>query len=210
MNLKPTVIFDLGAVLIDWNPRHLYRKLFTDEATMEQFFAETDLLNWNARQDGGYPFAQAVSELSEQFPHHEHYIRAFHERWEEMMPGAIQPTVEILAELRAQDYDLFALSNWSAETYPTAYARFEFLQWFRAVVISGELKVCKPHPRIYKHILSLIGRPANECIFIDDSLANYNAAVELGFQSIHFQSPAQLRAELIARDIPLATAEARP
>ena len=193
MNTKPTIIFDLGAVLIDWNPRYLYRKLFADEATMEQFFTETDLLVWNAKQDEGHPFAQAVAELSEQFPQYAQHIRAFHERWEEMMPGAIEPTVEILAELRAQDYDLYALSNWSAETYPMAYRRFEFLQWFRAVVLSGEVKACKPDPRIYAHLLSLIERPAHECIFIDDSLANYQAARQLGFQAIHFQSAEQLR-----------------
>ena len=201
MNAKPVIIFDLGAVLIDWNPRYLYRKLFADEAAMEQFFAETDLLNWNAKQDEGRPFAQAVAELSEQFPHHEQFIRAFHKRWEEMMPGAIEPTVEILAELREQNYDLYALSNWSSETYPMAYARFEFLQWFRSIVLSGEVKVCKPDPRIYTHLLSRIGRPANECIFIDDSLANYQAAIELGFQAIHFQSAEQLRAALIANAI---------
>ena len=203
MNTKPTIIFDLGAVLIDWNPRYLYRKLFADEATMEQFFTATNLLTWNAKQDEGHPFAQAVAELSERFPPYAPYIRAFHERWEEMMPGAIEPTVEILAALRAQDYDLYALSNWSAETYPIAYRRFEFLQWFRAVILSGEVKVCKPDPRIYAHVLRLIERPAQECIFIDDSRANYQAAVKLGFQAIHFQSAGQLREALINKAIKL-------
>lgn len=204
MKTKPAIIFDLGAVLIDWNPRYLYRKLFAEEAEMERFFAETDLSNWNLKQDEGRPFAEAVAELSVQFPHYEPYIRAFHERWEEMMPGAIAPTVEILAELRKADYELYALSNWSAETYPIAQARFEFLQWFRAVIISGKVKVCKPDPRIYAHLLRIIGRPVEECIFIDDSLTNYNAAVQLGFQSIHFQSAEQLRADLIAKAIQLA------
>ncbi|MFN7929642.1 MAG: HAD family phosphatase [Blastocatellia bacterium] len=201
MTIKPAIIFDLGAVLIDWNPRYLYRQLFADEAAMEAFFAETELLKWNAKQDEGHPFAEAVTELSRQFPHHESYIRAFHERWEEMMPSAIAATVEILAELRAQNYELYALSNWSAETYPIAYRRFEFLQWFRAVVLSGEVKICKPDPRIYTYLLKIIGRPASECIFIDDSLANYQAAIELGLQAIHFQSPEQLRAALQARAI---------
>ncbi len=196
MKIKPAIIFDLGAVLIDWNPRHLYRTMFNDEAAMEQFFADTNLLQWNARQDEGHPFAEAVAELSAQHPHYEPYIRAFHERWEEMMPGAIEATVEILAELKEQDYELYALSNWSAETYPFAFARFEFLRWFRAVVISGEVKVCKPDPRIYELILNKIGRPAHECVFIDDSRANIEAAVQLGFQAIHFQSSEQLRAEL--------------
>ena len=204
MNAKPAIIFDLGAVLIDWNPRHLYRKLFDNEAAMERFFTETDLLQWNARQDGGHPFAVAVAELSAQFPHYETYIRAFHERWEEMMPGAIDPTVEILAELKAQEYELFALSNWSHETFPFALARFAFLRWFRAVVISGEAKVCKPDPRIYEILLNQIGRPAQECVFIDDSRANIEAAQQLGFNVIHFHSPKQLRAALITNDVRLS------
>jgi 2-haloacid dehalogenase len=196
MNPKPAIIFDLGAVLIDWNPRYLYRKLFDDEVAMERFFTETDLLRWNARQDEGHPFAEAIAELSAQFPQYESYIRAFHERWEEMMPGAIEPTVEILAELKANDYDLYALSNWSAETYPMAAARFEFLRWFRTVVISGAVKLCKPDPRIFAHLLEQIGRPARECLFIDDSHTNYEAARQLGFQAIHFHAPEQLRTEL--------------
>lgn len=196
MNTKPAIIFDLGAVLIDWNPRHLYRTMFNTEADMERFFAETGLLQWNARQDGGHPFATAVNELCTLHPQYEKYIRAFHVRWIEMMPGAIEPTVEILQELREQGYELYALSNWSAETFPFAWARFEFLRWFRAVVISGDVQVCKPDPRIYEIILNKIERPASECIFIDDSRANYDTAVQLGFGAIHFQSPEQLRAEL--------------
>jgi 2-haloacid dehalogenase len=196
MNEKPAIIFDLGAVLIDWNPCHLYRTMFNDDEAMERFFVETNLLEWNAQQDEGFPFATAVNQLSEKFPQYEKYIRAFHVRWHEMMPGEITGTVEILRELRDQGYELYALSNWSMETYPFALARFEFLRWFRALVISGEVKVCKPDPRIYKIILNKIGRPANECIFIDDSRANYETAVQLGFCAIHFQSPEQLRAEL--------------
>lgn len=196
MNNKPAIIFDLGAVLIDWNPRHLYRTMFNTEAEMERFFVETGLLQWNAKQDEGHPFATAVNELCALHPQYEKYIRAFHVRWIEMMPGAIEPTVAILHELREQQYDLYALSNWSAETYPFAFARFEFLRWFREVVISGTVKVCKPDPRIYEIVLDKIGRPANECVFIDDSRANYEAAAQLGFQAIHFQSPEQLREEL--------------
>lgn len=196
MMTKPAIIFDLGAVLIDWNPRHLYRTMFDEEAAMEQFFADTNLLQWNARQDEGHPFADAVTELSAQHPHYEPYIRAFHEQWEVMMPSAIEPTVEILKALKERDFELYALSNWSHETYPFAYARFEFLRWFRAVVISGEVKVCKPDPRIYEIILNKIGRPAHECVFIDDSRANIEAAQQLGFHTIHFLSPEQLRAEL--------------
>jgi 2-haloacid dehalogenase len=207
MKTKPAIIFDLGAVLIDWNPRYLYRTMFNTEADMERFFAETNLLQWNARQDEGHPFATAVNELSTQFPNYEKYIRAFHLRWEEMMPGAIEPTVEILAELRDQQYELYALSNWSAETYPIAFARFAFLRWFREVVISGAVKVCKPDPRIYEIILNKIGRPAHECVFIDDSRANYEMAAELGFQAIHFQSPEQLRAALLAKSIALNPAQ---
>lgn len=196
MNTTPTFIFDLGAVLIDWNPRYLYRTMFNDEAAMERFFVETGLLQWNAKQDEGHPFATAVNELSAQFPQYEKYIRAFHMRWPEMVSGTIEPTVKILRELRDREYELYALSNWSAETYPIAFARFEFLRWFREVVISGAVKVCKPDPRIYEIVLNKIARPANECVFIDDSRPNYEMAVQLGFQSIHFQSPEQLRDEL--------------
>ncbi len=192
----PVVIFDLGAVLIDWNPRYLYRKLFADEAALEAFFAEVGLAEWNAHQDAGRPFAEAVAWLVEQYPHHAALIRAFWERWPEMMGGAIEGTVEIMRELRDSGQRLFALSNWSAETYPYAEARFEFLQWFEYVALSGRLKLVKPQPEIFAHLLERIGQPASECIFIDDAPNNVEAARHCGMQAIHFTTPTALRAEL--------------
>lgn len=201
MNTKPALIFDLGGVLIDWNPRYLYRQLFPDEAAMEQFLAEVCRPEWNAQQDHGRPFAAAIAELVEQFPAQEQLIRAWWERWPETMRGAVTGTVEILSELRAAGYPLFALSNWSAETYPHAEARFEFLQWFEYVALSGRLKLSKPQPEIYLHLLERIGRPAAECLFIDDSPANVAAAQHLGLQAMQFTSPPELRAALQARGL---------
>ncbi|MBI1765174.1 MAG: HAD family phosphatase [Acidobacteria bacterium] len=201
MSNKPILIFDLGAVLIDWNPRYLYRQFFADEATMEAFFAEVGLSEWNAQQDAGRPFAEAIALLAAQYPHHAAHIHAFWERWPEMLGGALEGTVEIMRELRARGHRLFALSNWSAETYPHAAARFEFLQWFEYVALSGRLKLVKPQPEIYAHLQERIARPAAECLFIDDSLANVEAAWQCGWQAIHFTTPGALQVELVRRGI---------
>lgn len=198
---KPAIIFDLGGVLIDWNPRYLYRKLIADESAMEQFLTEVCHPEWNAQQDHGRPFAEAIAELIAQYPAQETLIRAWWERWPETMNGAIEGTVQILGELRAAGHRLFALSNWSAETYAHAEARFEFLQWFEYVALSGRLKLSKPQPEIFTHLLERIGRPAAECLFIDDSLGNVEAARRLGMQAVQFTSPEDLRAELTARSL---------
>lgn len=195
---KTAIIFDLGGVLIDWNPRYLYRKLIADEAVMEQFLTEVCRPEWNAQQDHGRPFAEAIAELVARFPAQEAWIRAWWERWPETMNGAVEGTVTILNELRESGHRLFALSNWSAETYPHAEARFEFLQWFEYVALSGRLKLSKPQPEIFAHLLDRIGQPAAECVFIDDSLANIAAARRLGIQALHFTSPESLRAQLRA------------
>ncbi|HKG20497.1 MAG TPA: HAD family phosphatase [Blastocatellia bacterium] len=191
------IVFDLGGVLVDWNPRHLYKKLLADDPDfVEWFLSNICTPEWNAKQDAGRPFAEAVAELSLQHPGYENLISAFHTRWEEMVAGAIEPTVAILAELGRAGYPLYALSNWSAETFALMRDRFEFLGWFRAVIISGEARMIKPDPEIYYLLLSEIGRPAGECLFIDDSLPNVLAARDLGFKVIHFQSPESLRGEL--------------
>lgn len=198
---KPVIIFDLGGVLIDWNPRYLYRQFFADKAALEAFITEVGLSEWNAQQDAGRPFAEAVALLSAQYPHHAAPIQAFWERWPEMLGGAVEGTVEIMRELRERGHRLFALSNWSAETYPHAAARFEFLQWFEYIALSGRLKLVKPQPEIYAHLQERIARPAEECLFIDDSLGNVEAARQCGWQAIHFSAPEDLRAELRQRGI---------
>ncbi len=196
-NSDVAIVFDLGGVLIDWNPRHLYRRLFDDEAAMEKFLSEVCTPHWNEQQDAGRPFAEAVSLLVAEHPQHEDLIRVFWDRWHEMVAGAIEPTVAVLAELKEAGFPLYALSNWSAETFARARPMFEFFDWFEDLVISGEVKLIKPDPRIFELLLGKIGRPARKCVYIDDSAANASAARELGFQAIHFTSAEQLRKELI-------------
>lgn len=190
------IVFDLGGVLIDWNPRYLYRGLFTDEAAMEDFLAHVCTQEWNAEQDAGRTFEEAIREQIAKFPEHEAFIRAYRERWTDMVGGAIAGTVEILDQLRKNNYLICALSNWSAETFPYARDRFPFLQWFETIVLSGEEKIIKPDPRVFHILLQRIHRQASDCIYIDDTEANFQAARELGFAAIHFKSPPQLRSEL--------------
>jgi len=199
---QPAIIFDLGGVLIDWKREHLYRKMFAgDEAGMRFFLDEVCSLEWNAQMDAGYPFAKAIEERVAQFPEFEEYIRAYWTRWEEMVPGDLAGTVEILADLRRQKYPLAVLSNWSTETHARVYERFEFLHWFDEVVLSGQVKLIKPDPAIFHLVLSRLSRPAEECLFIDDSAANIEAASAVGIQAIQFTSPEQLRADLAERGV---------
>ena len=194
---KPTIVFDLGAVLIDWDRRHLYKKMFNGRtAELDYFLDNVCTLAWNAEMDAGRPFADAVAAKIAEFPQYEPYIAAYHSRWDEMIVGTIDDTIQILAELIEADYPTAALSNWSPETYPKVRAWFEFLDWFDEIVISGYVKVNKPDPAIYHILLERIGRQPQDCVFIDDSPANIQAARQLGFQAIHFQSPAQLRQDL--------------
>jgi 2-haloacid dehalogenase len=191
-----TIIFDLGGVLIEWNPRYLYRKLFDDEAAMEAFLSTVCTPEWNVRLDAGRPFGEAVTELVERHPEQEALIRAYHERWEEMVPHAIEGTVEILADVRAAGYRVAALSNWSAETYPLMRQRFDFLGWFDRIVLSGDERCIKPDPQIYHILLDRLAQPAHECLFIDDSEKNVVAAHQMGIHAIHFHSPEALRVQL--------------
>jgi 2-haloacid dehalogenase len=196
-NGAPAIVFDFGGVLLDWNPRYLYRKLFDDDhEAVERFLEEIGFSEWNLKQDEGRPFAAAVAELSGQFPQHADLIKAFDERWEESMGGEIQPTVEILYALKRAGHALYGLSNWSSETFRRIRHKYAFLELFDAIVLSGEVKVAKPDPRIYSVLLDKINRPAEECLFIDDSEANVAAARRLGFRTIRFESAEQLGSEL--------------
>jgi 2-haloacid dehalogenase len=202
MNSKQAMVFDLGGVLIDWNPRHLYRKIFEgDEEGMERFLSEICTPEWNARQDEGRSFAEATEELIARHPGQAELIRAFFDRWPEMVAGAIEETVEILSELKGAGHEIYALSNWSAETFTHARERFQFLDWFNFTVISGEVGLVKPNREVFDFLLEKTGRRAEECVFIDDSPANMAAARDLGFDAIHFRSPGQLREELMNRGI---------
>lgn len=197
----PTVVFDLGGVLIDWNPRHLYRKLFDDPARMEWFLAEVCHDGWNIEQDAGRPFAEAVREASAAHPDWRPMIEAYFERWPEMLKGAYAEPVTVLEELCERGFEVHALTNWSCETFPVAQARFDFLGRFGTIVVSGEERLVKPDQRIFHRLLRRIGRRARDCIYIDDSRVNAVAAEVLGFDTIHHRSGGPLRPELVARGL---------
>ena len=191
------VVFDIGGVLLNWNPRHLYRKLFPDdEAAMEDFLTNVCTVEWNERQDAGRTFADAHAELLPRHADKSHLIEAFGKRFDEMIAGPIDGTVDILADLKRAGVPRYALTNWSAETFPPAQARYEFLSWFDGIVVSGQEGVIKPDARIFEILLERFRIPPDEAVFIDDNPANAAAAQALGIHGIHFRSPELLRREL--------------
>jgi len=196
-NQIKTIIFDYGNVLIEWEPRYVYDRYFPDDPEgMERFFKEVDFMGWNAHQDKGRSFKDGVADLSAQFPHHSHLIQAYHDHWKDSIGVAYTDTVEIMKQLKAKGYPLYGLSNWSAETFPYAQEKFDFFHLLDDMVISGAVGHVKPEPEIFQIMLDKIGRPAQECLFIDDSLANIHQAQKMGFQTIRFESPEQLKATL--------------
>ena len=197
LNIK-NVIFDLGGVLIDWNPDKVYKDVFNnDSEKMIHFYTKICTQDWNENQDAGYPMAKATEERVALFPEYEKEIRMFYGRWDDMLGNQIQGTVDILKELSDDpNYKVVALTNWSHETFPKAIAKFSFLQWFEGILVSGEEKTRKPFPEIYELTLSKFNLKAGESLFIDDNLRNIEAARKFGIHSIHFQSPEQLNKEL--------------
>jgi 2-haloacid dehalogenase len=194
-----TIIFDLGGVLIDWNPRHLYRTIFGDDhAAMEWFLANVCTQEWNLQQDAGRPWHEAVAEAQARHPNHVVHIRAYWERWEETLGGAIEGTVALLDELRSKPVRLLALTNWSAETFPIGRQRFPFLDWFEGIVVSGAEKQIKPDRAIYELLLQRYRVDPERAVFIDDSAANVEGARRVGLHAIHFRDPPALRQELAA------------
>jgi len=199
---RRVVVFDVGGVLINWNPRNLYRKLFAgDEAAMESFLANVCTVEWNERQDAGRSFADAVAELLPRHADKVELIEAFGLRFGEMISGAIDGTVDILAELKRTGVPRYALTNWSAETFPPQRNRFEFLSWFDGIVVSGNEGVIKPDPRIFRILLDRYRIAPQEAVFIDDNPANAEAATTLGIHGIHFRGPELLRRELETLDL---------
>lgn len=191
------VVFDLGGVLIDWNPRHLYRKLFDgDDAAMEHFLANICTQAWNHEQDAGRSFAEGCDLLKAAHPREAQRIDAWFERYDEMLAGPIQGTVDILAELRAQGVPVYALSNWSAETFPYALKRFEFLQWFDGIMLSGNVGMVKPDAEFFEHFLQTFKVDPASAVFIDDLEPNIKGAAAAGMHGIRFTGPAALREEL--------------
>ena len=185
-----TVLFDLGGVLIDWNPRYVFKHYFDDVEKMEWFLEKVCDSDWNEEQDAGRPLAEATAMKIAEFPEWETEIRAFYGRWEEMLGKAIGGTVDILRGVRDNpNLRLYALTNWSAETFPVAQKRFDFLQWFEGIVMSGEEKTRKPFSDIYQIVIDRYEVNPKETVFIDDNLRNCQAAEAMGFNVVHFISP---------------------
>jgi 2-haloacid dehalogenase len=192
-----TVIFDLGGVLIDWNPRYLYRKIFNTEEEITWFLENVCTPEWNDHQDGGRSFEEATNELIVKFPEHELAIRAWYGRWQETIGGRIHETVELLSEIKeSKKYKLYALTNWSAETFPWALANFDFLHWFNGIVVSGVEKSRKPFPEFYQILFDRYQINPAQAIFIDDNIKNVEGALKIGLPTIHFQSAEQTKREL--------------
>ena len=196
-------VFDLGGVLLDWDPRHLYRKVFgPDEAAMERFLATVCTPEWNAEQDRGRPFSEAIAELAAAAPEHRAHIEAYFDRWGEMLGAQIPGTESVLIELRSAGIQLHGLSNWSAETFPVAVDRFPCLSMFDGIVVSGSEGVAKPDPAIFQILFERYGLDPAVCLFVDDAPANVRAATEAGFaHAIDFTSAAELRSRLLEIDV---------
>ena len=189
-----TIIFDLGGVLIDWNPEYVFRELIPDPERRRFFFENICTHEWNIEQDAGRPLAEATELLVSEYPEWESEIRAYYGRWEEMLGGPIHETVDLLRELRDRDeHRLLALTNWSGETFPVALSRYDFLHWFEGIVVSGDEKTRKPFSDIYEILLDRYEVSPSQAVFIDDSLKNVEGAEAVGINGIHFQSTAQLK-----------------
>ena len=191
-----TVVFDVGGVLLDWNPRYLYRKLFDDEAVMEHFLTHICSNTWNLMQDAGRSFADGVAELSTRYPEHADLIAAYDTRWLETVNGTIEQSVTLLERLKAQNTPVYAITNYSREKFAITRQQFDFPQLFDGVVVSGEVRLLKPDPAIYLRLLNDYQLQAEDCVFIDDSPVNVTGAQRVGMHAIHFQTPQQLEDEL--------------
>jgi 2-haloacid dehalogenase len=192
------IIFDLGGVLIDWNPSYVFDKMFDNEEQKKHFFENICTSDWNEKQDAGRSLKEATEELVVKHPEWKEYIEAYYGRWEEMLGGPIHGTVEILKQLKEEGrFKLYALTNWSAELFPIALERYDFLHWFDGRVVSGEEKMRKPFPEFYQLILDRFNLKPRETLFIDDNVRNAKAAEEKGLKTIIYQSPVQLKDELV-------------
>jgi 2-haloacid dehalogenase len=193
-----TIIFDLGNVLIDWNPKYVFDKMFDDEERKKFFFENICTMEWNEMQDAGRPIKEATEELVTKHPEWKEYIEAYYDQWKDMLGGPIHDTVEIFKELKQSGrYKLYALTNWSAELFPYALETYEFLHWFDGRIVSGEEKMRKPDPAFYNLLLSRFNVRPEHALFIDDNLRNIHAAEKIGIHTIHFTSPQQLKDELL-------------
>jgi 2-haloacid dehalogenase len=191
-----TIIFDFGGVLLEWNPRNLYRHYFDTGEAMEQFLEEINFFQWNAGLDKGHPFSEGVAELSEQYPQYKDLIVLFQNKWEQCVGQPVSRTIGLIRQLQLSGYAVYGLSNWSSETFPIVRKKFPFFDILDGYMISGDVRLVKPDPAIFQLFLNRFNQKAEECLFIDDSQKNVEAAQEIGFSAIHYQSPEQLEQEL--------------
>lgn len=182
------IIFDLGGVLIDWNPRHLYRDYFHDDTKMEYFLTNICTSEWNEMQDGGRPFAEGVKILQEQFPEYSKEIQLYDTEWEKMIRSDFPESVVLMHNLKLQGYKIYGLSNWSAEKIPLAMAKFPFFNDFDGLVVSGAEKIMKPNIAIYKLLLSKYSINPKESLYLDDNAYNLTPAQSLGIKTILFNA----------------------
>jgi 2-haloacid dehalogenase len=198
MEVINTIIFDLGGVLIDWNPCYVFHDGYFDSAeTRDYFFENICTSDWNENQDAGYPIAKATEERIVMFPEWEKEIRDYYGRWTEMLGGPIHETVDVFRKLKQNpELKFYALTNWSAETFPIALERFDFLHWFDGRVVSGEEKIRKPFPEFYQLLLNRYNVDPAHALMIDDNLRNIKTAEAIGIKGIHFTNPEQLKNEL--------------
>lgn len=194
MRIK-NIVFDFGGVLMDWDPRYLYRNVFSDEREMEYFLANVCNMEWNVKQDAGRSFKEATEELLERYPEYTEQIKMYYGQWQTMISGPIQENVALLAKLD-KHYKLYGLTNWSDESFSVVFEQNDFFKIFKGIVVSGREKVIKPTPEIYNILLSRYKLEASECLFIDDSKANIETAERLGFQVIHLANGISLEKAL--------------
>lgn len=192
------IVFDLGGVLIDWNPEYVFLKEFRgNREKMNWFFNTICTSSWNEEQDAGYSIQKATNERVAMFPKHERLIRMYYGEWEQMLGFEHTETVEILRRLHdSKEHSIYSLTNWSNETFPVALKKFPFLSWFKGILVSGDVGLKKPDPEIYKLLLDRYGLEANTCVFIDDRTENVKAASALGFSGIVFKNHTQLSKDL--------------
>ncbi len=199
-----TVVFDLGGVLVDWNPKYVYRTIFDTEEKVDWFVTNICSLEWNEEQDGGRLIEEANRILIAKHPEYEKEILAYYERWEEMLNGSNDDVVEILKTLRNNPkYRIYALTNWSAETFPKALERFDFLKWFEGIIVSGKEHLKKPDHAIYELLVRRYQINTENSIFIDDNQRNVDASNSYGLPAIKFDSAEKLRLDLIEMGIEL-------
>lgn len=197
-------VFDLGGVLVEWNPRHLYRKIFADDVErMEWFLTHVCSATWNLMQDAGRSFDEAVAELTARFPEQGDLIAAYHQRWEEMVPFIFDDVAAVLEDIKSVGSPVYCITNFSSEKFDLVRRKYAFFDLFDGIVVSGKVRLVKPDPGIFLHFLEKFGLRAADCVFIDDSAINIDAASALGFHTVHHRTAGQLREKLVSLGLPL-------